>query len=65
MGCCGQKRVQYRAGAITVKHTQPRQLSRKCPRCSWPMASLRVVKNNAKIITWVCNNKNCRYRVNQ
>jgi hypothetical protein len=68
MGCCGQKRVQYRAGAmqqITVKHAQPRQVPRKCPRCSWPMANLLTMKNKVKITSWVCNNKNCRYRINQ
>jgi hypothetical protein len=71
MGCCGSKKIQFKSGGVKaqpVPKIMPqiqRSLSgQRCPKCSWPMSGLSRYDANSRtrIITWVCTNRNCRYR---
>jgi hypothetical protein len=75
-GCGGARKVQYsrykgvraqKRPIVNVKkgvQASRKKLNIKCPRCSWPMASISRydMKTRKKKQLLVCTNRSCRYR---
>ena len=78
MGCgCGGQKRQYQStpgvsrGVGRVQVPTPivvnRPLQRKCPKCSWPMNSIRRFDQvqNKQAQVWACMNRKCMHREEQ
>ena len=65
-GCGGRKqdgRPMIQKSVIPTKTVQAIQV-RRCPKCSWPMNSMRryIPKTNTQVQIYSCLNKNCKYK---
>jgi hypothetical protein len=75
MGCCGGTNKRNNPASVTITNRGDRgvraqpivsrsMIQRRCPKCRWPMNSIRRFNQitGGQTQIWVCLNRKCAYK---